>query len=56
MTTIEQLAGVPEAGVLETLANELFPDLTEGIQQVPYNSVSAEAVPEIDPSDLSRGY
>ncbi|MBR6487030.1 MAG: cysteine desulfurase, partial [Lachnospiraceae bacterium] len=56
MTTIEQLAGVPEAGVLESLANELFPDLTEGINEAPGSSVSAEAVPEVNSSDVSRGY
>ena len=56
MTTIEQLAGVPEAGVLESLANELFPDLTEGIQEAAVSSVSTEAVPEVNSSDVSRGY
>ena len=30
MTTIEELAGVPSAAELARLANEMFPDLTEG--------------------------
>ena len=35
MTTIENLAGVPDAGEISILANELFPDLTEGVYGVP---------------------
>ena len=31
MTTIENLAGVPSAAELAALANQLFPDLTEGV-------------------------
>ncbi len=31
MTTIENMYGVPDAGELSILANELFPDLTEGV-------------------------
>ena len=35
MTTIENLAGVPSATELSILANEIFPDLTEGVYGVP---------------------
>lgn len=38
MTTIESLAGVPEAAEISRLANELFPDLTESIYGVPGSS------------------
>ena len=48
MTTIESLAGVPEAAEINRLANELFPDLTESIYGVPTTNVPA--VP-----DLSAG-
>lgn len=48
MTTIEQLAGVPSASELSTLANELFPDLTESAYGVPATS-------EI-PADYTVGY
>ncbi len=43
MTTIESLAGVPEAAEISRLANELFPDLTESIYGVPTADKSADS-------------
>ena len=48
MTTIEQLAGVPNAAELARLANELFPDLTESIYGAPEPAGQAPAVPEVN--------
>ena len=48
MTTIEQLAGVPSASELTELANELFPDLTEGIFTAP--ETPNTVVPEVNAS------
>jgi cysteine desulfurase/selenocysteine lyase len=55
MTTIENLAGVPEAAALELLANEMFPDLTEGAYPAAEETPSY-AVPEVNSSDLGQGY
>jgi len=52
MTTIENLAGVPSAGELTILANELFPDLTEGVYGVPETDIPVASVPE---ADVSQG-
>ncbi len=45
MTTIENLAGVPDAAEMSLLANELFPDLTEGVYGIP-SDAQAVSVPE----------
>ena len=50
MTTIENLAGVPDAGELTILANELFPDLTEGVYGIPETDIPVASVPEVDAS------
>lgn len=50
MTTIENLAGVPDAGELTILANELFPDLTESIFGIPETDMPVASVPEASPS------
>ncbi|MCR5222644.1 MAG: cysteine desulfurase [Lachnospiraceae bacterium] len=50
MTTIENLAGVPDAGELTILANELFPDLTESISGIPETDMPVASVPEASPS------
>lgn len=49
MTTIENLAGVPSAGELSILANEMFPDLTEGAYGVPETDIPVASVPETVP-------
>ena len=46
MTTIEKLAGVPSAKELTILANELFPDLTEGAYGAYETDVPVASVPE----------
>lgn len=46
MTTIEELAGVPNAAELARLANELFPDLTESVYGAPEPAAQIPAVPE----------
>lgn len=46
MTTIENLAGVPSAAELAALANQLFPDLTEGVNG---SSEAIEPVPPTEP-------
>ena len=53
MTTIEQLAGVPSAAELSILANDLFPDLTEGVYGVPETEVPAADVPEVSVPDIA---
>ena len=50
MTTIENLAGVPDAGEISILANEMFPDLTEGVYGVPETDIPVASVPEAGPS------
>ena len=50
MTTIENLYGIPDAGELSILANELFPDLTEGVYGVPETDIPLASVPEAGPS------
>ena len=50
MTTIENLAGVPDAGELTILANELFPDLTEGVYGIPEADIPVASVPEVNAS------
>ena len=52
MTTIENLAGVPGAGELSILANEMFPDLTEGVYGVPETDIPVASVPG---ADVSQG-
>lgn len=48
MTTIEELAGVPSPAELARLANEMFPDLTEGAYGVPKADTETPAVPEVN--------
>ena len=50
MTTIENLAGVPDASEISILANEMFPDLTEGVYGVPETDIPVASVPEAGPS------
>lgn len=60
MTTIENLAGVPSATELSILANEIFPDLTEGVYGVPEADASQaityvateEAVPGVNANEI----
>lgn len=56
MTTIEQLAGVPQAAELEALANEWFPDLTEGWQEPAAASPEPAAEPEAELPEISGAY
>ncbi|MBQ1338345.1 MAG: hypothetical protein IIY32_08505, partial [Thermoguttaceae bacterium] len=44
--TPEELAGVPSSLELTAIANQLFPDLTEGIDAVASHSGSVPAQPE----------
>ena len=48
MTTIENLAGVPSAGELSILANEMFPDLTQGVFSALPTDTGAASVPEVN--------
>ncbi len=48
MTTIENLAGVPSAEQLASLANELFPDLTGSILTPAVADTGAVSVPEVN--------
>ena len=50
MTTVENFAGVPDAGELTILANELFPDLTEGVYGIPETDIPVASVPEVNAS------
>ena len=50
MTTIENLAGVPGAGELSILANEMFPDLLEGVYGAPEVDAPVSDVPEVNAS------
>ena len=50
MITIDNLTGLPDAGELTILANELFPDLTEGVYGVPETDIPVASIPEINVS------
>ena len=50
MITIDNLSGLPDAGELTILANEMFPDLTEGVYGVPETDIPIASVPEADAS------
>lgn len=50
MITIDNLTGLPDAGELTILANELFPDLTEGVYGVLETDIPVASVPEINVS------
>lgn len=56
MTTIEQLAGVPSAAELSLLANEWFPDLTEGAIGTQETDVPVQSVPEVNAFDPPIAY
>ena len=56
MTTIEELAGVPSAAELARLANEMFPDLTEGAYGVPKADAETPAVPEANAPAIPAAY
>jgi cysteine desulfurase/selenocysteine lyase len=47
MITIDNLSGLPDAGELTILANELFPDLTEGVYGVPETDIPVASAPEV---------
>ena len=53
MTTIENLAGVPSAEQLASLANELFPDLTGSILTPAVADTGAVSVPEVNTSQAN---
>ncbi len=48
MTTIDQFSGIPDARELSMLANELFPDLTEGVYGIHGAGLPFMSVPEAD--------
>ena len=50
MITIDNLSGLPDAGELTILANELFPDLTEGVYGIPETDIPVASVPEVNVS------
>lgn len=55
MTTIEELAGVPGAEELTILANQMFPDLTQGgALGVPETDVPVTSVPEVNSGDAQQ--
>lgn len=56
MITIENQAGVPDAEELLTLANEMFPDLTEGTYGVPETEMPISDVPEANASESLQEY
>lgn len=56
MTTIEELAGVPSAAELARLANEMFPDLTEGAYGIPKADTETPAVPEANAPAIPAAY
>ncbi len=56
MTTIDQFSGLPSAEAVGALANALFPDLTEGVYGVSGQATPVSDVPEVNSSDLTRGY
>ena len=56
MTTINQFSDLPSAEAIGVLANELFPDLTEGVYGVPEQDIPASDVPEINSADFTQGY
>ena len=53
MTTIDQFSGIPDARELSMLANELFPDLTEGVYGIHGADLPASSVPEATLPDTS---
>ena len=56
MTTINQFSDLPSAEAIGVLANELFPDLTEGVYGVPEQDIPVDDVPEVNSSDFTQGY
>ena len=56
MTTINQFSDLPSAEAIGVLANELFPDLTEGVYGVPEQDIPVSDVPEVNSSDFLQGY
>ncbi len=50
MITIDNFGGIPDAGQLSILANEMFPDLMEGVYGVPEADVPVASVPEVNAS------
>ena len=52
MTTINQFSDIPSAEAIGVLANELFPDLTEGVYGVPEQDIPVSDVPEVNSSDF----
>ena len=56
MTTINQFSDIPSAEAIGVLANELFPDLTEGVYGVPEQDIPISDVPEVNSSDFLQGY
>ena len=56
MTTINQFSDIPSAEAIGVLANELFPDLTEGVYGVPEQDIPVSDVPEVNSSDFLQGY
>ena len=53
MTTSDQFSGIPDARELSMLANELFPDLTEGVYGIHGADLPASSVPEATLPDTS---
>ena len=56
MTTINQFSDLPSAEAIGVLANELFPDLNEGVYGVPEQDIPVSDVPEVNSSDFLQGY
>ena len=56
MTTINQFSDLPSAEAIGGLANELFPDLTEGVYGAPEQDIPVSDVPEVNSSDFLQGY
>lgn len=56
MTTINQFSDLPSAEAIGVLANELFPDLTEGVYGVPEQDIPVDDIPEVNSSDFTQGY
>ncbi|MCR5507945.1 MAG: cysteine desulfurase [Lachnospiraceae bacterium] len=48
MITIDNPDGILSAGELSILANEMFPDLTEGVYGIPETDIPAASVPEVN--------
>lgn len=55
MTTINPFADIPGAEALEQMANEMFPDLREGVYGIPENDIPVSDVPEVNSSDFTQG-